>query len=199
MPFLKNSPEEDFSHQHPLNSSSIINYSLPLANESTTAADGDVWTVKTLFPLTGSASICVAALFVFYFIRDCGKQKVTGGGPAVTEEKGEGVTKRGRLVLEIVVISLLSLMFFLYVGLEVAYGTFLTVFSVRSKLGRYLIQFHSTSSVCRVLCLAPTPVDRYRYRVPLLLVWGLVNLEKTQRCSFCSGSYEMSLRGKIAT
>jgi hypothetical protein len=140
MPFLKNSPEEDDdSYQHPVNSSSIINYTLPLAtNESTTAADGDIWTVKTLFPLTGSASICVATLFVFYFIRDCGKQKVTGGGssPAVAEEKGEGVTKRGRLVLEIVVISLLSLMFFLYVGLEVAYGTFLTVFSVRSKLGR---------------------------------------------------------------
>jgi hypothetical protein len=140
MPFLKNSPEDDFSFPHPVNSSSIINYTLPLAtNESTTAADG-VWTVKTLFPLTGSASICIAALFVFYFIRDCGKQKVNGGGgssPTVTEEKGEGVTKRGRLVLEIVVISLLSLMFFLYVGLEVAYGTFLTVFSVRSKLGKY--------------------------------------------------------------
>jgi hypothetical protein len=154
MPFLKNSPEEyDVSYQHPVNSSSIINHTLPLAtNESTTAADGDVWTVKTLFPLTGSASICIAALFVFYFIRDCGKQKVTGGGsaPAVTEEKkGEGVTKRGRLVLEIVVIALLSLMFFLYVGLEVAYGTFLTVFSVRSKLGRFL--FCSTGSVCRVL------------------------------------------------
>ncbi len=138
MSFLKNSPEDDESYQHPVNSSSSINYTLPLANESTTIADVDVWNVKTLFPLIGSASICVATLFVFYFIRDCGKQKVTGGGstPAGTEEKrGEGVTKRGRLVLEIVVIALLSLMFFLYVGLEVAYGTFLTVFSVRSKLG----------------------------------------------------------------
>ncbi len=138
MPFLKNSPEYDDSYQHPANISSILNHTLPLSNESTTIAD-DVWTVKTLFPLTGSASICVAALFVFYFIRDCGKKKVTGGGssPTVTEQKGEGVTRRGRLVLEIVVIALLSLMFFLYVGLEVAYGTFLTVFSVRSKLGRY--------------------------------------------------------------
>ncbi len=147
MPFLKNSPEEDdASYPHPVNSSSSINYTLPLAtNESASAADGDVWTVKTLFRLTGSASICIAALFVFYFIRDCGKQKVNGGGgssPAVTEEKGAGVTKRGRRVLEIVVIALLSLMFFLYVGLEVAYGTFLTVFSVRSKLGRWFL-FHS--------------------------------------------------------
>ena len=141
MPFLKNSPEYDVSYQHPVNSSSIINYTLLMANESTTIADG-VWTVKTLFPLTGSASICVAALFVFYFIRDCGKKKVNGGGssPTATEEKG--VTKRGRRVLEIVVIALLSLMFFLYVGLEVAYGTFLTVFSVRSKLGRWFL-FHS--------------------------------------------------------
>ncbi len=143
MPFLKNSPEYEYdvSYQHPLNSSSIINYTLPLANESTTAAD-DVWSVKTLFPLTGSASICIASLFVFYFIRDCGKQKVNGGGgstPAATKEEADGVTKRGRLLLEIVVIALLSLMFFLYVGLEVAYGTFLTVFSVRSKLGRYLL------------------------------------------------------------
>jgi hypothetical protein len=91
MPFLKNSPEDDDSYQHPLNSSSIINYTLPLAtNESTTAADGDVWTVKTLIPLTGSASICIAALFVFYFIRDCGKKKVTGGGSSpIAEEKGE--------------------------------------------------------------------------------------------------------------
>ncbi len=147
MPFLKNSPEDDVIYQHPLNSSSIINHTLPLAtNESATIADGDVWTVKTLFPVTGSASICVATLFIFYFIRDCGKQKVTGGGssPTAMEEKGAGVTKRGRLVLEIVVISLLSLMFFLYVGLEVAYGTFLTVFSVRSKLGRYPYLFHST-------------------------------------------------------
>jgi hypothetical protein len=144
MPFLKNSPEEDDSYQHPVNSSSII--TPPLANESTTAADDYryVWTVKTLFPLTGSASIGVAALFVIYFIRDCSKQKVTGGGstPTATEEKGAGVTKRGRMLLEIVVISLLSLMFFLYVGLEVAYGTFLTVFSVRSKLGKYpLLQY----------------------------------------------------------
>jgi hypothetical protein len=151
MPFLKNSPEDaDGSYQHLINNSSIINNTLPLAtNESTTAADSDVWTVKTLFPLTGSASICIATLFVFYFIRDCGKQKVTGGGgtPSATEEKGEGVTKRGRLVLEIVVIALLSLMFFLYVGLEVAYGTFLTVFSVRSKLGRFLFQSTGTGVV----------------------------------------------------
>jgi hypothetical protein len=149
MPFLKNSPEYDVSYQHPLNSSSIINNTLPLATNESTTANDDVWTVKTLFPLTGSASICVATLFVFYFIRDCGKQKVNGGGssPAATEEKeGEGVTKRGRLVLEIVVIALLSLMFFLYVGLEVAYGTFLTVFSVRSKLGRYLS--HSNGTAC---------------------------------------------------
>jgi hypothetical protein len=113
----------------------------------------DFWSVKTLYPMVGVYPLCVAGIFLMYFARDWSKKKTNGGGGAaaafVKEKSGEaeaepaltdtvGGKRGGSPVIEIVVVALLAVLFFLYVGLEVAFGTFLTVFSVKSKLGTKL-------------------------------------------------------------
>lgn len=152
VPFLKNTAEDASLADGPGgNTSSLLiaetPLSLPAVNRSVNVVnvdeDGgssDFWNVKTLFPLAGSASVLVASLFVFYFCRDWSKKKVNGGGGMPLSSRPADVTSptaaRGKQALgEVAVVGLLALLFFLYVGLEVAYGTFLTVFSVRSKLG----------------------------------------------------------------
>lgn len=139
MPFLTNIPEEMAEAVDNTSSSTAGTLSHQSAVNRTD--NSDVWTVKTLFPLAGSAPVLVASLFVFYFFRDCGKKKMNGGGgaPAVADktspkDSADSSTK-GRLVIELMAVALLSLMFFLYVGLEMAFGNFLTVFSVKCKLG----------------------------------------------------------------
>jgi hypothetical protein len=109
---------------------------------------GDFWTVKSLYPMAGVYPLLVACVFLIYFARDWRKQqKKNGGGggankdnPAQEEAKpaaGAGGGKGRTPVIELLVVGLLAVLFFLYVGLEVAFGTFLTVFSVKCKLGRY--------------------------------------------------------------
>ena len=48
--------------------------------------------------------------------------------------------------IKLVILIIMMLFFFLYVGQEVAFGTFISVFAVRCKLGRYIL-FHFSQNV----------------------------------------------------
>ena len=153
MPFLNSDPEtvanlaEDANTTTAFAADTLMPASPLDANITILEANtsSDVWTVRTLYPLVGSYFLLVSGLFLFYFIRDWGKNKKNGGGGGTPAVKGTTTSKEGnsakvvkRPLVEVVVVGLLAILFFLYVGLEVAYGTFLTVFSVKCKLGRYL-------------------------------------------------------------
>jgi len=78
------------------------------------------------------AFISPLLVFFVYFCVDLRKVKIV-----VTDAEKEELKEKGRFPggRSLVVVVAMVLFFFLYVGQEVAYGTFITAFSVQSKLG----------------------------------------------------------------
>jgi len=90
------------------------------------------WTIKALYPLLGTLPVVCGCMFFVYFCVDLRKVKIV-----VTDAEKEELKEKGRFPggRSLVVVVAMVLFFFLYVGQEVAYGTFITAFSVQSKLG----------------------------------------------------------------
>ena len=108
-------------------------------------------TIKDLFPLVGSGPIALGLGrnaynksnhilrskyclgFLFYFFLDLRRENV--GPVEKTEKKKESKGPEG---VKLVVLILSMVFFFLYVGLEVAFGIFITPFAVKCRLGNHL-------------------------------------------------------------
>ena len=113
--------------------------------------DEDFWTVKALYPLTGSYPLVMAGAFFLYFIVDWSKEREnsnnsgeaafveTACGAAAGSESWETwctVANIKQQLVEWSMVLLLALFFFVYIGLEVCFNSFLAVFCVKCKLGK---------------------------------------------------------------
>merc|ERR1719483_1347931 len=127
-PFLVN--EADVENL-PVESEVTLENSTYQSLEVRSKIESSTWTIKDLYPMVGSYPILISFLFFFYFVKDSRKASEQSKETDESNGKKENVEK---LKFKIVTVGLVAIFFFLYVGMEVAFGTFVSVFAVESKL-----------------------------------------------------------------
>ena len=96
-----------------------------------TSVDNPFLTIKTLYPTLASYGLLAIIGSLVYFFRDLGQEnQAEDEGGQLEEEKSGEISGRSKLIIT----GLLTLIFFLYNGMEVAFGTFISVFAVKSRL-----------------------------------------------------------------
>ena len=90
------------------------------------------WTIKALYPLISGYGILSAFFILFYFIKDYRKTNDSSEKSSIESE--ENGVKSMNLKFKVLLVGIMSVMFFIYVGMEVAFGTFISVFAVKSDL-----------------------------------------------------------------
>lgn len=114
-------------HTSPLSTS-------PLSGNVSTMSGGEavlqtsIWTIKTLYPMIGSYALLFSWAFLVYYFKDRNAE-----GNRMKEDKEEEPLRLSRAHI-ILTVSLLSILNLLYGGIEVAFGNFVSVFAVQSKL-----------------------------------------------------------------
>ena len=105
------------------------------------AEEMGVWTVKALYPLVGSFAVLISLAFVVLHIKERKDSEIEGKEEV---KSVEGTLSKGYTTL---IVFMISILFFLYVGMEVAFGTYVSAFSVESKLQftRQQVSAHHTS------------------------------------------------------
>ena len=125
-PFLVNAEEG----QH-LNGSvgALEHWSVGAANLTLNEeVEGSVWTVKTLYPMVSAYPLLLSMVFVAFHVKD---SKTAKKDAKKEDKEGENQLSKG---FTIAIVATVSVLFFLYVGMEVAFGTFVSVFAVQSRL-----------------------------------------------------------------
>jgi len=123
-PFLFNADPE-FKDS---NSSSSENISMSYQTQELDS----IWTIKTLYPILGCYSLIISIGFVLCFLIDKRKNADESDDKHKKEDPSKDDSKDTRK--RILLVSLMSIFFFFYVGVEVSYGTYIAVFSVKSSL-----------------------------------------------------------------
>jgi len=139
-PFLVNVENMEESARSNYNGS---NYDRALKNTTEmTAVDNrqlilsEMWNIRVLYPMMSVVPVLLSLGYICYFLVDWRCNKGSNSDDTDKKEikpdsdKGDKVSGKKLLVLCITMIF-----FFLYVGLEVAFGTYLTTFAVKSRLG----------------------------------------------------------------
>ena len=90
------------------------------------------WTIRTLYPLVGLYGLLSATGFIFYFITNHNHDY----DPLMKEDKDPIAGNNSKVPTKknISIVTLMSVIFFLYVGIEVTFGTFIALSSVKSSL-----------------------------------------------------------------
>ena len=91
------------------------------------------WTIKALYPLISGYSLLSAIFILFYFIKDYRKASENNSKKSSDDNEDKTATNMN-LKFKVFLVGVMSLMFFIYVGMEVAFGTFISVFAVKSNL-----------------------------------------------------------------
>jgi len=90
--------------------------------------EGSIWTVKTLYPMVSAYPLLLSIVFIAFHVND---SKTAKKGVKKDDKEGENQLSKG---FTIAIVATVSVLFFLYVGMEVAFGTYVSVFAVQSKL-----------------------------------------------------------------
>jgi len=113
--------------------------------------DDSMWNIKFVYPLVGCLPIVVSTVFILYFILDerkKNKEETKEGSNEDKQDTNKNDDQNKSLDLRMMaIISLQMIFYFLYVGQEVAFGTFIAVFAVESKLGMTRKQGSDLSAV----------------------------------------------------
>ena len=95
----------------------------------------ETWTIKALYPILGVYAILASFGFFLYFFKDIRKEQSSENSTDTEESKKEEVCKNQMSSnIKIILVGIMSSMFFFYVGMEVAFGTYISVFAVKSNL-----------------------------------------------------------------
>ena len=124
-PFLFVDDSITESEIHSLLDNSTVDYSESLKDSS--------WTIKALYPLISGYSLLSAIFILFYFIKDYRKASENNSKKSSDDNEDKTATN-SNLKFKVLLVGVMSLMFFIYVGMEVAFGTFISVFAVKSDL-----------------------------------------------------------------
>ena len=123
-PFLVNEESPSASH-------GVVEPPLLNTTQTDLSQFDTVWTIKTLYPIISSYGLLTALACVYYFLQDRrSKLNRTNAKKNPTEDNPKQVSTP----LKLITVGLLGIFFFLYVGMETAFGTFISVFAVESDL-----------------------------------------------------------------
>lgn len=95
------------------------------------------WTIKTLYPIIGIYSIISSFALLFYFIKDY--RKVSENNDKSKEESNKETplsttSEEKSPYTKYFIVTIMSIMIFFSIGMEVAFGTYISVFAVESDL-----------------------------------------------------------------
>ena len=133
------------------------------------------WSIKTLYPLVASYGVLTSLWCLYSSLQD----RKSDTNPPLTAKKANTENKTEdqpapTTTLKLVVVGLLSIFFFLYVGMEVTFGTFISVFAVQSGLGFSRAQgsdlaaiFWGTFAAMRGLAVLLAIIAR-----PVIVMWS---------------------------
>jgi len=135
----------------------------------------ETWTIKALYPILGVYAILASFGFFLYFFKDIRKEQSSENSTDTEESKKEEVCKNQMSSnIKIILVGIMSSMFFFYVGMEVAFGTYISVFAVKSNLKFTRPQgsdvtaiFWGTFAATRGLAILLAIVAK-----PALVMWG---------------------------
>ena len=96
-------------------------------------SQGSFWTIRALYPLIGSYALLSSLGLLLCFIKDVRKERVNSRTPD-KEDNPENDQSKLSARMRAVLVSIMAAMFFIYVGMEVAFGTFISIFAVKSRL-----------------------------------------------------------------
>ena len=117
---------EDVSLKAPLAPHDNITSPSPFSSES-------VWTIRALYPLIGGYALLSSLSLLVFFIKDVRKARMKSRTPEKDDSPERDESKMSAK-MKAVLVSLMAAMFFIYVGMEVAFGTFISIFAVKSSL-----------------------------------------------------------------
>ena len=95
------------------------------------------WTIKTLYPIIGIYSIISSFALLFYFIKDYRKiPENTDSSKAESNKETQTSTtsEEKSPYTKYFIVTIMSIMIFFSIGMEVAFGTYISVFAVESDL-----------------------------------------------------------------
>ena len=142
-------------------------------NMNGTSVDNPFLTIKTLYPSLSSYGLFTTIGCLIYFLKDVGQSTQTEDKrEKLEEEKSGNISVKFKLMI----IGLLTLIFFLYNGMEVAFGTFISVFAVKSgqrltrgEASEVTALFWGTFATMRALSVLLAVVAR-----PATVMWASV-------------------------
>ena len=98
-------------------------------------------TIKTLYPILGAFPLLISLGYIAYFLYDRRKAALPDGQVSATDKIPDRklstdipLTKPQMETKRMILLVTMMIFFFLYAGLEVAFGTFITTFAVKCKL-----------------------------------------------------------------
>ena len=127
-PFLITEEEEVEATQ----ANTSLPHPLAAGDPGDPAGGSSVWTIRALYPLIGAYSLAASLALLCYFVKDLRRKREAANVSDKEERKAEGQDLP--LKYKVALVSIMSVMFFVYVGMEVAFGTFISVFAVESDL-----------------------------------------------------------------
>ena len=92
-----------------------------------------VWTIRTLYPIIGGYALLSSLSLLVFFIKDIRKAHSNSRTP-VKEDSADSDHSKISAKRKTMLVSLMAAMFFIYVGMEVAFGSFISIFAVKSSL-----------------------------------------------------------------
>ena len=112
-------------------------------------------TIKTLYPIIGVFPILISLGYLMYFVYDRRKASVVSSSQTLPDQTNSESksspeplqSKQMNKFKKMFLLVNMMVFYFLYAGLEVAYGTFITTFAVTSKLGLTRLQGSDITAV----------------------------------------------------
>ena len=130
-PFLVN--EENLDHSES-EVKDITDNSTVNSFETKEIIENSTWTIKALYPLVAAYALLLSLGFIVYFIIDFRKANAEQSESKTKDDNEKRVEEALSEKVKYISVGLLAVFFFLYVGMEVAFGTFISVFAVESDL-----------------------------------------------------------------
>ena len=127
------------------------------------------WTIKVLYPIIAIFGIIVALGPLYFALKDFGGDISTNETMNNSETETENLSKKKQIILT----GLMSILYLIYDGFEITFGTFISVFSVKSDLKFSRAEgsditaiFYGTFAVTRGLAIALSVVA-----TPTMVMW----------------------------
>ena len=92
-----------------------------------------VWTIRALYPMIGGYALLSSIGLLIFYLKDF-RKPLTNSRTPDKDDSSEKDQSKMSAKRKAVLVSLMAAMFFIYIGMEEAFGTFISIFAVKSSL-----------------------------------------------------------------